>query len=427
MSTKRKRVNLSAGQKREICEMKERDPRIQNVELAQKYNVGKSTITDILKESKRWLTITESQENVKKFRGPKWLQLEDVLGLWVDNALNTKQDIDGNILKMKASYFAEQFSIEDFHHSEGWLGGFKKWHGLRQFKKQGEAESVPSAESIERDRLALQQFLTTYNPEDIWNGNETGLFWKMEPSRVLARNSLSGHKKEKSQVTIFCATNATGIIHSFKCHYKRFFLQNRINAYDDVQDGIVEELADYTIYDALQNAAEAWSMVTSQTISNCWKKTGILPQSDEFEELSDDNDSVLSDSFDIKINELEVLISQFPKSDLNAYEYFHIEDEIPEGGLTDHEIVDTIRNANREEENVVDEIELTHIMEKISPTEVEKAIDKTIRFLYEQGPEFGEVNEELKILRRLHKKVKVLIVKNLKQVDLHYFRYDNVI
>ncbi|GBC12797.1 tigger transposable element-derived protein 4-like [Rhizophagus irregularis DAOM 181602=DAOM 197198] len=500
MSTKRKRVNLSAGQKREICEMKERDLCIQNVELAQKYNVGKSTITDILKESERWLTITESQGKVKKFRGPKWPQLEDALGLWVDNALNTKQDIDGNILKIKASYFAEQFSIEDFHHSE------------------------------ERDRLALQQFLTTYNPEDIWNGDETGLFWKMEPSRVLARNSLSGHKKEKSRVTIFCATNVTGsekmtltfihkyktprvmkninhknlsvhyfwnkkawmqvsifndillklneimrrknrkivflvdnapvhiildetqekldsidvkflppntttklqpcdagIIHSFKCHYNRLFLQNQINAYDDVQDGIVEELADYTIYDALQNAAEAWSMVTSQTISNCWKKTGILPQSDEFEEFSDDNDSVLSDSFDIEINELEVLISQFPKSDFNAYEYLHIEDEILEGGLTDHEIVDTIRNANREEENVVDEIELTHIMEKISPTEVEKAIDKTIRFLYEQGPEFGEVNEELKILRRLHKKVKVLIVKNLKQIDLHYFRYDNVI
>ncbi|EXX72847.1 hypothetical protein RirG_065490 [Rhizophagus irregularis DAOM 197198w] len=68
---------------------------------------------------------------------------------------------------MKANYFAEQFSIEDFHHSEGWLGGFKKRHGLRQFKKQGEAESAPSAESIERDRLALQQFLTTYNSEDI--------------------------------------------------------------------------------------------------------------------------------------------------------------------------------------------------------------------------------------------------------------------
>src|SRR2546423_11996546 len=36
-----------------------------------------------------------------------------------------------------------------------------------------------------------------------------GLFWKMEPSRILARTSLSGHKKEKSCVIIFCAANAT--------------------------------------------------------------------------------------------------------------------------------------------------------------------------------------------------------------------------
>ena len=56
----------------------------------------------------------------------------------------------------------------------------------------------------------MQEFLKSYNPENIWNGDETGLFWKMEPSRVLARGPISGHKKEKSRVTIFCATNATG-------------------------------------------------------------------------------------------------------------------------------------------------------------------------------------------------------------------------
>ncbi|GBB84041.1 hypothetical protein RclHR1_10690004 [Rhizophagus clarus] len=434
--------------------------------LAQKYNVGKSTITNILRESDCWLTITESQENIKKFRGPKWPQLEDALGLWIDNALNTKQDIDG------------------------------------------EAESTPSAESIESDRLALQQLLALYNPEDIWNGDKTGLFWKMEPSRVLARNSLSGHKKEKSRIIIFCATNATGsekmtltfihkyktprimkninyknlpvyyswnkkawmqvsifnvillklneimrrkrrkiiflidnapvhlildetqekldsidvkflppntttklqpcdagIIHSFKCHNKRLFIQNRIDAYDDVQDGIVEELADYTIYDALQNAAEAWSMVSPQTISNCWKKTGILlPSINETGEIPDDDSVFSDDSFDMDIDEIKALISQLPKSDLSVYEYLHIEDEMPEGGLTDFEIVDTIRNANKEEEDMSDEIEFTPTLEKVSPTDAEKAIDKTMKFLYEQGPEFGDVNEELKVLRKLHKK-----------------------
>ena len=389
MST-RKRTILSAAQKWEICEAKEREPSLSNVNLALRYNIGKSTVTDILSDKERWLAISGDQGNIKKFHGPKWPQLEGALSLWVDNALNSKQDINGNVLKVKATFFAERFSIEDFHQSDGWLSGFKKRHGLHQFKKQGEASSAPSDESIENDRLALQQFLKSYDPEDIWNGDETGLFWKMEPSRVLARGPLSGHKKEKSRVTIFCAANATGtekmalsfihkhktpramknlnyknlpvyyfwnkkswmqvsifneillklnekikqrrrkivllldnapvhlilnetkeklysiyvkflppntttklqpcdagIIHSFKYHYKRLFIQNRIDAYDNVQDGIVEKLADYNIFEALQNSAEAWLMVSSQTISNCWKKTGILPPNDEIEDDDD--------------------------------------------------------------------------------------------------------------------------------------------
>ena len=40
---------------------------------------------------------------------------------------------------------------------------------------------------------------------------------------------------------------------------------------------------------------------------------------------------------------------------------------------------------------------------------------------YEQRLEFGEVNEELRILKGLHKQVKLLIVNNLKQLNLHNF------
>ena len=121
MQIKKKRANLSAAQKREFCKKKEKDPGITNVDLAWQYDIGKSTVTDILNEKECWLAVLESQENVKKFRGPKWPQLEDILSLWVDNTLNTKQNIDGNILKTKASYFARQLSIEDFHYLEGWF------------------------------------------------------------------------------------------------------------------------------------------------------------------------------------------------------------------------------------------------------------------------------------------------------------------
>ena len=58
-----------------------------------------------------------------------------------------------------------------------------------------------------------------------------------------------------------------------------------------------------------------------------------------------------------------------------------------ESGLTDDEIVGAILNANKEkeEESIADEIELTPILEKVGPVEAKKAIDKIIRFLYEQG------------------------------------------
>ncbi|GES93226.1 tigger transposable element-derived protein 6-like [Rhizophagus clarus] len=192
----RKRVILSAMQKRKICEKKKKNPSFSNVELAQEYKVEKSTVTNILKEKERWFTISVSQENIKKFH---------------------------------ASHFAKQFSIEDFYYSEGWLGGFKKRYGLRQFKKQSEAASTPSAESIKNDCRALQQLLTPYNSEDIWNGDETGLFWKMEPSRVLACTSISGHKKEKSRVMIFCAANALQKLGVLRRH--RFDIDSRYSRY----------------------------------------------------------------------------------------------------------------------------------------------------------------------------------------------------
>ena len=118
-----------------------------------------------------------------------------------------------------------------------------------------------------------------------------------------------------------------------------------------------------------------------------------------------------------------MLISQLPRSDLNVHEYIHIEDEMLEGGITDEEIVDTIRNANKEEE-CLDETDFIPILQKVSLTEAEIAIDKTIRFLYEQESEFGNVNEELRILRELNRRVRLRILKNFKQVDLHYFQVE---
>ncbi|RIB30890.1 DDE superfamily endonuclease-domain-containing protein [Gigaspora rosea] len=452
MSTK-KRAILSAAQKHDICKAKEMNPNIKNVDLANKYSVGKSTITDILKEKECWLAITTE-----------------------------KEDIDGHILKTKAKFFANHFLIDDFYQSDGWLTGFKRRHGLRQFNKVGEAASAPPMEQIENDKLNLKELLQSYNLEDIWNADETGLYWKMKPSSTLARSKLAGHKKEKARVSILYTANASGtkkmklafihtcktprplrnlnytnlpiyyywnkkswmqvnifndlllklnyqiklndqkiillvdnapvhiildetkpkldclrveflppnttsilqpcdagIIYSFKCHYKRLFVQNRIDAYDNMQNGVVNEIVPYNIYDAIINSAEA---------------------------CDTNNESKLSD-----------LIGSLSMDDsLTVYEYIHAEDGEVKGGLIEEEILEIVESGNKEESEEKEEESIEQ--ETVSDKEAEFCMNKALRYLYEQGPKFGDVDEEVKVLRKLHKKVQLNVIKNLKQALL---------
>ena len=106
---------------------------------------------------------------------------------------------------------------------------------------------------------------------------------------------------------------------------------------------------------------------------------------------------------------------------LTAYEYIHAEDDEIKGGLTEEEILEIVESKNTEESEKEKEEFIEQ--EKVSDTEAEICINTTLKFLYEQGSGFGSIEEEVKILRKLHKRVWLNIVKNLKQVDLHrYFQ-----
>jgi hypothetical protein len=49
-----------------------------------------------------------------------------------------------------------------------------------------------------------------YRDKDIFNMDETGLFWKLQPDRTLATEAQSGGKKSKDRVTLAFTTNADG-------------------------------------------------------------------------------------------------------------------------------------------------------------------------------------------------------------------------
>ena len=49
-----------------------------------------------------------------------------------------------------------------------------------------------------------------YNEDDIYNMDESGLFWCMPPSQSLSSLNRPGIKHDKSQVSIICCVNASG-------------------------------------------------------------------------------------------------------------------------------------------------------------------------------------------------------------------------
>ncbi|CAG8665733.1 7190_t:CDS:1, partial [Paraglomus brasilianum] len=99
-------------------------------------------------------------------------------------------------------------------------------------------------------------------------------------------------------------------------------------------------------------------------------------------------------------------------------DYVHIEDKNNWTILTDEDVIELV---NWEEMSSKSEAEMVEKLETISNRTASTSIDTVLKFLYQQGSEFGEVVKEVKILRALCRWVELVIQKNLKQVSLHHF------
>ena len=138
-------------------------------------------ICDILKAKERWLAVdlNSYQAGLRRERKLPFVIIEEALALWVENALQAGLIISDDILSIKALEFAFLCNEEKFKGSDGWVDKFKKRHNLKQYNTHGEAVSAPFAE-LDTMRENICQILKNYDPKDIFNCDETGLFWKCD-------------------------------------------------------------------------------------------------------------------------------------------------------------------------------------------------------------------------------------------------------
>jgi len=215
MSNQKKRQCYSLETKLEI--IKAVNDNIDYDTIVRKHGLkNKSTISDIIKNKEKLLTLSskldkKSLKSFKRSRGSNYPELDKGLYLWFQEKRRKGAPINGLILRAKANTYArDHLKITNFNASNGFITRFAKRYNLDFGLKSGESESV-SEETVQTWKTSLKEEYKSYEPKDIFNLDETGMFWKLTHCKTYSLpESSKGYKKCKDRVTAVLIVNSDG-------------------------------------------------------------------------------------------------------------------------------------------------------------------------------------------------------------------------
>ncbi|CAG8814932.1 17801_t:CDS:1, partial [Dentiscutata erythropus] len=152
---------------------------------------------------------TSNDANNKRNKKPVYVNVESAIALWVKHVIDNKQTLTSYLIQNKAKEFAQLLNEDKFNASNRWLQNFKQRHNIREYKRQGEANSA-SLDKLPKFRSKLQSIIQSYQLGNVFNCDETSLYYRLELSRTLAIGPVSGTKKAKDHVTVLLTANTTG-------------------------------------------------------------------------------------------------------------------------------------------------------------------------------------------------------------------------
>ena len=153
----------------------------------------------------------------KRQRSAQDPQLEKAVITWFNQERAEGTPISGPLLQDQAKVFHTMIHGEGarFEGSKGWLRNFKSRHDIAETRVRGEQRSADD-EAATSYPPVLKKIIEEggYTAEQIYNADETGLYYKMLPDRTLATRSDNtktlGFKQAKNRLTVLVCSNSTG-------------------------------------------------------------------------------------------------------------------------------------------------------------------------------------------------------------------------
>ncbi|XP_061756781.1 tigger transposable element-derived protein 1-like [Nerophis ophidion] len=218
---KRTNVTRTIELKKELIAKFESGARVSD--LAAQYKMAKSTISTILKrkEAIKAADVAKGVKILTSKRHVKMEEVEKILLEWVTERQLKGEKVSEPIICEKARQLYGDLirdspgdSADDFKASRGWFEKFKKRSGIRYV--------VRKRETVRADKQGAKKFVEEFQrfaesegflPQQVFNCDETGLFWKKMPKKTYItreEKSLPGHKPMKDRLTLLLCANASG-------------------------------------------------------------------------------------------------------------------------------------------------------------------------------------------------------------------------
>lgn len=208
---KQKRKALTLKDKYDIIQKIQKG--VKQSDICREMSLPKSTVSVTWHKRKHILSLYGTVNvNCKRMKKSAHEELDKGLLQWFTQKREDNVPLSGPILQCKASEMGSKIEKKDFTCSRSWIERFKKRHCISAGKVVGESASVDMNVVSDWFCTIWPDLRNNYDSNDIFNADETGLFYKLTPDKTLKfkGESCAGGKMSKARITVFVAANMTG-------------------------------------------------------------------------------------------------------------------------------------------------------------------------------------------------------------------------
>ncbi len=230
VSVSNKRKWLTLEQKLDIVKL--HGERASQAKIAREKNISDSSVRLIIKKKDQYkkhgiATASYLSKSIYKNRSTIMENMERLLSIWVEDLNQKRIPLSEMEIQAKARSLYSDLKKENgteneegggtssnFNASRGWFYRFKKRTGLHNVRIVGESASADKDAAL-RYPQELKDIIQNggYKDEQIFNVDETGLFWKKLPTHTFIsanEKSCPGYKVSKDRLTLLLGGNAAG-------------------------------------------------------------------------------------------------------------------------------------------------------------------------------------------------------------------------